>query len=342
MSEDSYLWDNPGTGDSPALGYGHAELMEEMFRQFFNGTGNRGVLKGWLNELADMTNVGVDADPTIDSGGAISYGFAYENTAPVTIVGCPNGVTDIVVRCDWATQTLRLTNVAPPGIQNPPPGLPPNFYDIPILQITKVAGVVTGTTDIREYCLFSTIPHDVAVESDHIQGDAVTPAKLENQTRWVTRGAGQFEPDAAGAPAVPTWVSHLAMMPYRDGWDFGAANLESFWCTLRVPADWSAGNITVYLRRCWRDNVGGDVVWGYNAWIGAAGGALVNAPGGLTETLAAGNVWSYAPRATLGNLAVNAGDIIHMEIYRNGAAGGDTFPSAVTLMTVEFEYTADC
>jgi hypothetical protein len=330
MAEESYLWDNPGTGDSPALGYGHTELMTEMFRQFFNGTGNRGVLRNWLNGLEVTDGGGLNA--AVDTGGAITYGFWYENDAATTVVMPNNAVNNVVVRCSWAAQTARLTQVAA-LVQNP--GV---TYDIPLAQVTTLAGAITLITDTREYCLFSTIPHDVAVESNHIQADAVTPAKLENQDRWASRGAGQIEPDATNAVA---WGANITTHPYRDGWNFGAANLESSWCTLRVPADWSAGNIAVYLRRCWVDAVGGDVVWGYNAWIGAAAGALANSAGGLTETLAAGSVWSYAPRAALCNLAVNAGDIIHMEIYRNGAAGGDTFPSAVTLMTVEFEYTAD-
>jgi len=47
MAEMSYLWDNPGTGDSPGGGYSQTEFMNEMFRMILNWKPGRAL---WLAE----------------------------------------------------------------------------------------------------------------------------------------------------------------------------------------------------------------------------------------------------------------------------------------------------
>jgi hypothetical protein len=332
MTETSYLWDNPGTGDSPALGYGHTEFMEEMFRILWNGTGNRGVLRGWLNELLVTDGGGLNA--TVATGGAIVYGFAYESDVAATVVIGNNTTEWVVVRCSWAAQTARLAAIAPGGFTQTA-GV---TYDIPLAQVTTVAGAITLITDTREFCEYTTDLQDDVVEADHILADAVTTAKLENQTRWIFRGAGTLEPDVTNPAAR---YANTARVPYHDVWQFDATALESVWLTLRIPADYASGTATVYLWNMLEQSTGtADVLWGWNSWDAQASAVLVNQAGTLAIDQT-GRLWDEMYRDILTTLTIAAGDIFHIEIYRNGAAGGDTEPHDSYLHMVEIVYTAD-
>lgn len=330
MAETSYLWDNPTTGDSPAGGYGHEELMEEMFRMLLNGTGNRGVLRGWLNELEVTDGGGLNA--AVDTGGAVDYGFAYENDSATT-VACPNNSTvHVVVRVSWAAQTGRLTQVAAltqtAGVT----------YDIPLAEVTTAGGAITLITDEREYCEFSTDLLDDIVDADHIPADAVTIAKLENQTRWVFRAAGTLEPDDTN-PA--TWGHNRTALPYTDAWWFSATALNGVWITFRVPADYVSGTATLYIwNMIWSTASGGDVLWGWDSWDAQASAVLANQAGTLAVDHT-DRAWGTMYRDALTTLTVAAGDIFHVEIYRDGAAGGDTEGSNSVLFGIEIAYTAD-
>jgi len=330
MAEESYLWDNPGTGDSPALGYGHTEFMTEMFRQIFNGTGNRGVLRGWLNELEVTDGGGLNA--AVDTGGAIVYGFWYENDAALNVVMPNNAVNHVVVRCSWAAQTARLTQVAA-LVQNP--GV---TYDIPLATVTTLAGAITLITDTREYCLFTTDIRPFGVETANLAADAVTTAKLINQTRWFNRGAGTLEPDATNPAA---WASHIANVYYRDNWDFVDAALSEVWCTFRVPADFTGANILIYIYTGGTWGATGDVRWTYSAWVGAAGAALANAAGATLQTIPPYYTYNAPRELLLCTLAVNAGDIVHLQIGRDGAHVADTLAATIHLLLVKPQYTAD-
>ena len=332
MAEESYLWDNPGTGDSPALGYGHTELMTEMFRMIFNGTGNRGVLRGWLNELAVTDGGGLNA--AVDTGGAIDYGFWYENDTAVNVAIANNTTEWVVVRASWAAQTARLTAIAP-GAFTQNPGV---TYDIPLAQVTTVGGAITLITDTREYCLFTTDIRPFGVETANLAADAVTVAKVIDQTRWFSRGSGTLEPDATNPAA---WASHTATVYYRDNFDFVDAALSEVWCTFRVPADFTGANISVYIYTGGTSGLTGDVRWTYSAWIGAAGAALANAAGATIQTIPPLYTYNAPRELLLCTLAVNAGDIVHLQIGRDGAAGADTLAATVHLFVVKLQYTAD-
>lgn len=331
MAETSYLWDNPGTGDSPALGYGHTELMTEMFRMIFNGTGNRGVLDGWLNELIVTDGGGLNA--AVDTGAAIDYGFWFENDASVN-VACPNNsVVHVVVRVSWAAQTARLAQVVA-LVQNP--GV---TYDIPLAEVTTLAGVITLITDEREYCEFTTDIWPFGVTEDHLQADAVTPAKMIDKDRWIDRGSGTLEPDIANPCA---WVGHNFSHPYRDAWDFVDAAQNGGWITFRVPADFTGANVVLHIRTNRRFSAAGDARWCYSAWVAAPSGVLANQAGCTVVTYDdTYSLWVYNMDASIGTIAVNAGDIVHVHVYRDGAHGTDTLAQTAFLHLIRIEYTAD-
>lgn len=326
MVELSRFWD-PNAGDFIAIS--DDELMDRFFRVLLNGTGNQGVLPGWANEL-EVTDGGA-LNASVDTGGAIVYGLGYENDAAATVALPNNATVWVVVRRDWAVPQARLTQVAA-LVQNPTV-----TYDIPLAQVTTLAGVITLITDGRDYCEFSTELQEDSVATDHLQDDAVTTAKLENQTRQVTRGAGELRADQTN-PA--TWVKNAGYEPYTDTWEFTDGVADAVWCTFRVPADISSATMEVFVWTRNQSNKTGDVVWHFDSWDAQPSAVLANQLGNATESYAYPD-YEESYRTSLGTITATAGDIFHVQIYRNGAAGGDTLTNAIYLYMVEFEYTAD-
>jgi len=328
MAEMSYLWDNPGTGDSPGGGYSQTEFMNEMFRMILNGTGNLGVLYGWLNELEVTDGGGLNA--AVNTGGAVVYGFAYENDAALNVAIGNNTTEWVVVRASWAAQTARLVAIAP-GAFTQTAGV---TYDIPLAQVTTVAGVITLITDTREFCEFTTDLIDNVVETEHIPADAITTAKLENQIRWVLRGEGQLEPDVTNPVG---WIT--GSPPY---WAFENGQTDTGWVTLRVPADFTGATTEVFF---WNTLTAvastGDVVWAWSSWDAQPGAVLANQSNSVVVPQAGRVQANGAYRDSIGTIAVTAGDIVHVEVYRDGTNILDTEVQPVALHLVEFAYTAD-
>ena len=334
MAETSYLWDNPGDGDSPALGYGNSLLCQVIWRMIFNGTGDQGVLRLWENEL-EVTDGGVDT-ATVDTGAAFTYGVWYENTSAININinAYRGGNCLIVARAVWATQTVRVVARAV-GALTQTPGV---TYEIPLANVAiDGAGAITLITDTRDYCEFSTILPDGAIDSDALQADAVTTAKLIDQDRWITRGAGQFEADATNPAA---WEKPSATFR-TDVWNFTTGADEYIWCTFRVPTDISSANMQVYLYDAAVTGTG-DVRWTYNLFQAAAGGVLANASGALVVSYSTATPTYWSPNYTLFiTRAVTAGDIIHVRIGRNGLHAADTLAHDAALYLLRVNYTAD-
>jgi hypothetical protein len=197
MAEMSYLWNNPGTGDSPAApGYTDDILMNTVFKMILNGTGNQGVLRGWLNELAVTDGGGLSIN--IATGGASVYGFWFENDAILNLAVPNNSTVEVVVRASWAAFTARIAQVAA-LVQTPTV-----TYDIPLATVTTVAGAVTVVTDTRDFCEFTGILPTGGVTADSIQANAVTIGKMANQTRWITRALNELMADGT-TPATLTY-----------------------------------------------------------------------------------------------------------------------------------------
>jgi len=338
MAEASYLWDNPGTGDSPAPGYGNALLCQVIFRMLYNGTLSQGVLLGWLNDLEVTDGGGLNA--AVDTGAAFNYGVWYENTSAVNVAIANNATEWVVVRASWAAQTSRLVAIAP-GAFTQTAGV---TYDIPLAAVTTVAGVITLVADLRDYCVLSTDLRDYGVSTEMIAADAATIAKVADQDRWFLRGAGAFAPDGTN-PA--TWTN-IGMERYRDEWTFVDAATSAGWYTIRVPADITSANLTIYL---WYAGitpyVTGDGRWTYSIWQAGSGGVAANTAAAVTliadTNLAIYNGYLYAMRqGTLVAQPVTAGDVLHIQLARTGAHGGDTYNGGTIIAAgLFFHYTAD-
>ena len=90
--------------------------------------------------------------------------------------------------------------------------------------------------------------------------------------------------------------------------------------------------------------------WGFSSWDAGAAAVLANQTGQVTinypecwhPTISYQSIGGqYAQRDSLGTITVSAGDIVHMEIYRNGGHVDDDFPYDGNLYLMEAEYTAD-
>ncbi len=131
MAEQSYFWDTNGTGDG-ATNYTEAQ-MAKMWR-FLVGNG---IVPGVNNlRFTGSTNT-----VSIFAGAASSDGFVYVNDGTVTFsVPSPSAGTTridrIVLRANWAAQTVRLTRIA--GAESSTPVIPAliqnsgTTYDVPL------------------------------------------------------------------------------------------------------------------------------------------------------------------------------------------------------------------
>ena len=343
MAETSYLWDNPGTGDSPALGYGNALLNQVIFRMIYNGTGDQGVIPGWLNDL-EVTDGGVDT-ATVDTGAAFLYGVWYENDAAVNvnINAYRGGNCLIVVRASWAAQTARIVARAV-GALTQTAGV---TYEIPLANVAiDGAGAITLITDTRDYCTPSTSLRDFGVKENMIATDAATIAKMLDQDRWFLRGAGAFAPDGTN-PA--TWANYNTggfFYYSRDEWTFTDGVADAIWCTIRVPTDITSANLTIYI---WHTGingvVSGDVRWLYDIWQAGSGGVAANSSGAVVVTAdqlsQSGGYYCYLRQDTLVAQAVTAGDVLHIQVARDGGHAADTYAGDAILAGLYFYYTAD-
>jgi hypothetical protein len=361
MTERSWFWDGAaGDGDS----YDDDTLMDRYFRMLFNGTGNRGVLRGWLSEL-EVTPGGVNT-ATVLTGGSVVYGLFHEADANVD-VNIPNGPrTDlIVVRRSWAAQTARITRIAGPGAALTQ--TPNVTYDIPLASVDVDAGGNLTITDTREYCTFPLEPGDGSVVAESIAADAVTTAVLENQARWRTHGAGMLKPDATGSHA-PEWrmedydpaaIVSGYIIPYWSpmncAWRI-TGGYQGVWLTERVPEDftgdlyvyiWNTPDVTGWLAPVPRA-ITGDAVWDWFAWAGASGAAFAAQAGSTTVSNAGRTIVDaslpgspYMFRDLIATLTVAAGDVVHLNVIHDGLDAADTVNLPIKLMAVELAYTAD-
>lgn len=358
MAEESYFWDG-STGDASLAPYDDGELMGVFFRALLNGTGDQGVLRGWLNELA-VSDGGVDT-ATVATGSAILYGIWHESDANVNvnINAYRGGNCLIVVRASWAAQTARIVARAV-GALTQTPGV---TYEIPLANVAiDGAGAITLITDTRDFCEFSTEMLSGAVMEDAIQTDAITTAKIADVTRWITRGLNEFKADATN-PATLAYAGNTSTgdgwLPYRPYWSFSNAVSDRVWCTLQAPADISSATMEVFL---WSERAGSfsdatDMRWAWSSWDAAAAAVLVNQTNAVTVSYpdlilpvygAYGppiayyhQHWRYAQRDSLGTITVGAGDIIHFELWRDGAHAADTYTGEGAMFMLEFAYTAD-
>ena len=277
MAQKSLHWNGASIGDADALTVNAADgigfrlanvdyespFVDIGLRMLFNGDENRGVLKGWLNELVVA---GVGTPITVGTGGAIVYGMPYENTTVAVNVAVPAPTTDtrqdtIVLRRDWNAQTIRITRIAgveggsPPAITQSPAPTGTGIYDVPLATISVTTGGVITVTDTREYCLFGGVPGDDSMGTTQLTNSSIDWADRETRTTRMFLGGGCLQPMNAGSfwynytsnvitTAAPTWNGAAN----TEAWQLNAPTYEGVIGRLALPfPDYATGDITSYV-----------------------------------------------------------------------------------------------
>lgn len=215
MTQRSFFWNGTTVGDADTYTKGRgyhtsvstyeSPLHDRLFRAVWNGTGNRGVLYGWTNEL-EVT--GAATPISINTGAAIVYGLYYENNTAAVTKAIATPVTDrrydrVVVRRNWTTQTARIHVITgvegadiPSLVQSPAPG-GLGIYDIPLATLMVATDGTITRTDDREYCTFSTTMTSTASKftNANFADDSITFAQRGTREKLLFFGGGDFEPN---------------------------------------------------------------------------------------------------------------------------------------------------
>ncbi len=176
MSERSILWTTGGAGDGAAA-YTMADLINWLRRTMISDNfAAQGPLAGYNGELAATAGAG---KVSVATGAAYVYGYPYENDAVADVaIPTPVGATRIdriVLRADWAAQTVRIIRIA--GSEGgAAPALtqtPGTTYDVPLAQVSITTGGVITVTDERTFAHFAS-----RVATENLDDGAVTAAKI--------------------------------------------------------------------------------------------------------------------------------------------------------------------
>lgn len=224
-AQKSICWTTGATGDG-ATAYTQAEVIRWQ-RQTFISTGNEGIAKGYLGVLIVT---GASSPVAVNTGAAYVRGFPFWNTASVDVtIPTPSGNTRIdrvVLRANWAAQTVRITRIAGTEGSGTPPALVQTdgtTWDVPLAQCSITTGGVITVTDERErlhpnIAVDGNMLDDDAVDSQHytdgsidlvhLSADSVDDTKAGNRvpqfyrrqggsaTVWATTGTTDYTPTA--------------------------------------------------------------------------------------------------------------------------------------------------
>lgn len=340
MTERSLFWDGEVLGDCGP--YTTQDLHDCFFRSLLNGTGDRGVVKGWRDELEVS---GISSPVSVAAGGAVVYGEFFDTDLAVAVaVSTPSSgfsrYDRIVVRRDWATQTARIARVV--GVAAAAPAMPAltqtaNItWEIPLATLlVDDAGNIT-VSDTREFCWFSTEwPANIVVAGMYGAG-VVTAAKRPDRARWQFQGAGQLEPDSANP------CTRAAGATY-DYWAYADAAFTRGWVYFLVP-EGVVGNVSFFVWSTPDVNGAGlgveNCQWDYSIYYGVDGGALNNAAGTVNvDQQLRVNTTAYRDQVPAAALGIGAGQIVAFRLSRDGAA--DSYNSVMRLHGVEMYWTAE-
>lgn len=174
MTEYSKPWDGVAVGDAILAPYDAPTDWAEIWRSFLGAdylTGDSGIFPNSNNQLSPLPTGAVSpalvgtSPLTVDAGAALVYGTWYNSTVQESIViPTPAGATRqdrVVLRKDWAAQTVRLFRIAgveggsdPPLVQNA--GV---TWDMPIAWLTITTLGVLSMVDERQLMTPAPLPY---------------------------------------------------------------------------------------------------------------------------------------------------------------------------------------
>ena len=339
MAERSLFWDG-AAGDGVQVSQTH--LHDWFFRSVINGTGDRGPLLGWRD---DMLVSGSASPLSVAGGGGCVYGMLYDSDAAVSVsVPTPSSGLSrydrVVLRRDWSVQQVRIGRVS--GTAGVVPAIPAltqtagTIWEVPLTTLLiDDAGAIT-LTDTRDFCAFTTEwPANVVAPGMFAEG-AVTAAKIPDRTRYKLNGAGQIEPDSVNPCA---WVAGAAY----DYWEFADAAQNDGWVYFMGETGDTGVGVDIYVWSVPDVNGAGIGVencqWDYSMYYGTYDGTLTNAAATVNvDQQARLNTTVYRDQLVAALPAVE-GEIIAIQLSRDGVA--DSYNSDMRLLAIEIVWTAD-
>jgi hypothetical protein len=211
MAESSFFsWTTDGTGDGTLTGYTQAQWTSLWRMLYLSDTADEGVFNNYLNELAVTNPSGRDL--SINTGGAIVYGFPYINSAAVTktlthpVVGTTGW--RLVLRADWTAQTVRITLLESADGTATIPAMTQTAnttWDVPLAEGTITTGDVIAITDARVFVhpnievenammaansVDSDQYVDGSIDTAHLSNDSVDDTKAGNRVPQFYRRQG--------------------------------------------------------------------------------------------------------------------------------------------------------
>lgn len=232
MTELSRPWSGTATGDA---GPYSDDQWSDIFVTFLaHLVASQGVWQGQLNEL---NATGAVTPVSINTGKALVDGVWYESDAAVTVaIPTPAAnprVDRIVLRKDWALQTVRITRIAgaESALQVPPPPalvqIDGTTWDLPLWQIhITTGGVITLWHDEREF-IGQYVPADfisetvVLIDDDFYGPNYVTGESRNVWAATIDPSGGINVLDEAGFGAGGITLDHDGVNP-NDGADLAA------------------------------------------------------------------------------------------------------------------------
>lgn len=239
MTETSLPWGGTVTGDATLAPYSDDE-WSDMWRKLF--TADRiihGVLRTYANELAVS---GATSPVAVATGFALVDGKVYENDAQVDVaVPTPGGATRIdriVLRKDFAAQTIRITRIA--GAEGGgAPAITQNdgvTWDVQLARVSiTTAGTIT-VTDERDWV--------VSMNRSAVRYVTVEPFLFRDDEACSTGDGKGFIPipeDMDGYRLVHTHAEHKTAGGGNAASSFQVRNADAAVDMLSTPLTIDAG-----------------------------------------------------------------------------------------------------
>lgn len=258
MAENSRFWNGTSVGDAIDAPYDadteFAAVMLSVAGAGAIATNQGGVFTGELNEL-EVTTPGAVSPAVVDTGRALGYGTWYENGASVN-VAIPTPSVDpridrIVLRKDWAAQTIRITRIA--GVEG---GGAPSLvqvagttWDTPLAAITiETDASISAVTDERQFLptggTFNVVKsadeivnNDSTLQNDNELAFAVAANSIYRFQMWF-RYTSNTTADIKNAFTLPAGA-------VANGVSWGLSVASAIVQVMDVSGSWGGQNATV-------------------------------------------------------------------------------------------------
>jgi len=323
VSQDSLFWPTSGVGDGNASGYTSDQWAWYNRMAWTNDPTTQGVALGFLNNLV-VTTPGPQA-LQMATGGAIVYGFPFQSTQvvdfalPLPIAGTT--FWRIVLRADWATQTVRaVLLMGDDGVAVVP-------------AVTQIAGVRWEIPLYAGSIVVATGAVTVQAGPSYLDpGIRIDDTKITDRDREFL--VQPVECVVAAASAVRT---------SRYGWPLADAVDTECFGAFKVPADFDG--IFMSVTPVFVPNAAGggnSVLITNNAEFGAVGEAPdthTDTSGAVLSPIGAVVIMHLADIALNPDVAVE--DYVTLRLFRDGDGAGDNYANTLFFMGWWVEYTAD-